>query len=41
MKKILGAPNWVRNYGFCHFLEVATLYFPYIGQDCSLGQSNI
>ena len=38
MKKILGAQNWVWNYGFCHFLEVASLVSLDIAQDCSLGQ---
>ena len=38
MKKILGAQNWVWNYGFCHFLEVVSLVSLDIAQDCSLGQ---
>ena len=38
MAKISGDKNWVRNYGFCHFLKVASLYFLDIAQDCSLGQ---
>ena len=38
MKKILGAPNWVRNLSFCHFLQVASLVFLDVVQDCSLRQ---
>ena len=38
MGKILETPNWVRNEGFCHFFEVASLIFLDIAQDCSLGQ---
>ena len=38
MTKNLGAPNWVRSYSFCHFLEVASLVFLDIAQDYSLGQ---
>ena len=38
MKKVFGVPNWVRNYGFCHFLKVASLVFFDIAQDCSLVQ---
>ena len=38
MKKILGVPNWVQNVGFCHFLQVASLIFLDVVQDCSLGQ---
>ena len=37
IKKVSGAPNWVRNDGFCHFLKVASLFFLDIAQDCSLG----
>ena len=36
--KHFGEPNRVRNYGFCHFIKVASLYLLDIAQDCSLGQ---
>ena len=38
MEEILGNPDWVQSYGFCHFLKVTSLYFFDIAQDCSLGQ---
>ena len=38
MKKKSGAPNWVRNKGFCHFLKVTSLVFLDIAQGYSLGQ---
>ena len=37
-EKSFGAPRWVRNLGFCHFLKVASLVFLDIAKDCSLGQ---
>ena len=38
MEKISGAPNWVRNQGFCHFLKVTSFVFLDIAQDCTLRQ---
>ena len=38
MKKNWGAPNWVVNFIFCHFLRVAWLVFLFTAQDCSLRQ---
>ena len=38
MEEISGNPNWVRNYGFCNFLKITSLYLFDIAQDCSLGQ---
>ena len=33
MKKSLGTPNWVRNWGFCHFLKATSLVFLDIVED--------
>ena len=38
MEKISGAPNWVQNLSFCHFLKVASLVFLDIAVNCILGQ---
>ena len=36
MKKNWGTPNWVQNWDFSHFLEVASLVFLDIAQDSGL-----